>query len=124
MDTSVRDRYIETIDSAYAPAVIELDRIVMETGPQLEPRIAYGILMYVLEGRVRPWVAAISTTKKGFQLRFLAGTLMDDPAKILRSGTGPLKTIDFTSIDDIDADVVRTYVAEALARNEELRATV
>lgn len=115
-----RETYFESIDSEFLPAVRLLDRLVTDVGPQLETRVAYGILVYSLpEAKRSQWICAVSVTTKGAQLRFLYGYLLDDPRGVLRAGTGILRTIDFASADEIDEQLVTDYVTRALEKWDE-----
>lgn len=122
MGSSARETYIDSIDRRFAPLVRELDRIVTTACPDLEPAIKYRILMYALAGDFRSWVCAIDARKNAVCLRFLFGALLDDPRGVLRPGTSSLKTIDYASLDQVDAGLVADYVAEAVARHDEFKA--
>ena len=88
MDGSARDTYVLGIDARVAPLVIELDRLVLDAGPDLEPAIKYQMLMYALKGDYRAWVCAIDAhPRKAVGLRFLYGALLDDRGGVLRPGT-------------------------------------
>lgn len=122
MSGSVRDSYIASIDPAFVPAVLALDSAVMAVRADFDTRISYKMLNYALDGDFRHWICAIRVTKKAFQLRFLYGVLLDDPRGVLRGGTGILRTIDFASREDIDAQLVADYVSDAVSRLDEFKA--
>jgi hypothetical protein len=123
MGASVRETYLEGVDPRVAPVVIELDRLVMEAGPDLVPAVRYRMLMYALKGDYRAWVCAIDAhPRMAVGLRFLYGTLLDDPRAILRPGTSSLSTLDVASLEEVDAGAVAGFVREAVARHEELKA--
>ncbi|MBE0476703.1 MAG: DUF1801 domain-containing protein [Coriobacteriia bacterium] len=94
----------------------------MQAWPELVKKISYGMLMYALSGDFRHWVCAIDAHKKPFRLRFLYGTLLEDPARRLRSGTSHLSNLDFPSLEDIDVMLVASYVREAASRHDEFKA--
>lgn len=48
--------------------------------------------------------------------------ILDDPRRVLRSGSSVLKTWDFAFDEVIDPDAVGAYVAEAVARYDEYKA--
>ena len=122
MSGSVRDSYIAGIDPAFAPAVLALDSAVMAVRDDFDTRIYYRMLTYALDGDFRHWIRAIDAHKKPFKLRFLYGVLLDDPRGVLRAGTGILRTIDFASREDIDAQLVTDYVREGVSRLNEFKA--
>jgi len=122
MSCSVRDSYIANIAPAFGPAVLALDSAVVAVRADFDTRIFYRMLTYALDGDFRHWICAIDARKKPFKLRFLYGVLLDDPRGVLRAGTGILRTIDFASLEDIDAQLVTDYVREAVSRLDEFKA--
>lgn len=126
MGESARDAYIATLDPVFAPAVLALDAAIMAACEDFEARFSYGILLYGLGGDFRHWVVAIDCGKPGspkraVHVRFLYGVLLDDPQGVLRSGTSTLKTIDFASPDDIDAQLVGAFVSDAVPLLDEFK---
>jgi len=120
---SARETYVLGIDARVAPLVLELDRLVMSSGPDLEPAIKYQMLMYALKGDFQSWVCAIDAhPRKAVGLRFLYGALLNDPGGVLRPGTSSLRTLDVASLAAIDAGLVAGFVREAVGRHEELKA--
>ena len=79
-------------------------------------RHTYGLLVYTFGQRWHAWVVAIGVTAKVINLRFLFGQQLDDPPGLLRPFT-PAATIDYTSAEDIDPEVVTAYVREAAAKH-------
>jgi hypothetical protein len=94
------------------------------TRADFDIRIFYGMLAYRLGADLRHWICAIGAPNKPFPLRFLCGLLLDDSRGVLRAGTGILRTIDFASRQDIDAQLVTGYANEAVARIDEFKAQV
>jgi hypothetical protein len=124
MSGSACDSYIASIDPGFVPAVLALDSAVMVVRADFDTRVFYRMLTYALNGDFRHWICAIDAHKKPFHLRFLYGVLFDDPRGVLRAGTGILRTIDFASRADIDAQLVTDYVSEAVSRLDEFKAQV
>lgn len=122
MTDPARDEFLSGIEERFAPIVVEIDRAIRQAAPELESRISYGMLTYTLGKDRRAWVCAIGTTKKAVCLRFLYGTYLSDPGKLLRPGTSTLSTIDYTTLDQVEAAVVAEYVAEAVAHHAEFKA--
>jgi hypothetical protein len=114
--------YLAGIDPRAAPLVIALDEAIRTAHPDFDVAIKYRILMYALRGDWRTWVCAIDATKKGVCLRFLYGVLLDDPRRVLRSGSSVLKTWDMGFNDVVDPTAVGAYVTEAVARYGEYKA--
>jgi len=116
MSDSALDTFTEGIDPDFVPAVLALHRAVMAVRPDFETRISYKMLMYYLAGDIQHWICAVNASKNAAHLRFLYGVLMADPRGLLRAGTGQLRTIDFASLEEIDAELVAEYVTEALSK--------
>ena len=122
MTEDIRDSYIAGLDPKWAPLLLALDRAIMAVRPDFGRRVAYGLLMYTLGGDTRHWVCATGATKKGVNLRFLWGVLLSDPRGVLRAGTGVLRTIDFPTLESVDAELVREYLTEAISKMEYYKA--
>ncbi len=122
MSDPARDDLIARVEKRFAPIAVEIDRAIRQAAPELESRISYGMLTYILGKDRRAWVCAIGTTKNAVCLRFLYGTYLSDPGKLLRPGTSTLSTIDYTLLAQVDAGVVAAYVREAVAHHAEFKA--
>jgi len=57
-------------------------------------------------------------TSKLVCLRFLWGVLLEDKHKVLRAGTGILRTIDYPAGSEVNAQLVAEYVAEAISKRD------
>src|SRR3981081_3120017 len=123
VNSSALETYLLGVDKSAAPLVIALDKVVRDANPKFDVAIKYKILMYGMHGDFRTWVCAIDANKKGVALRFLYGVLLDDPRRVLRAGTSVLKTWDFALDEVIDSKAVHAYVAEAVARSDDYRAS-
>jgi hypothetical protein len=111
------ESYLATVDPRFAPTVRALADALSVADPSLSSWIGYRMLMYARGSRKREWICAIGTSSKAAHLRFLHGDLLDDPAGVLRAGTSTLKTIDVTSAEHVDRDLVIAYVREAVAKH-------
>jgi hypothetical protein len=116
LDTYLAEMATRGVDPRAVSTVRTLDRVIGETGPDLESTVKYKILMYALHGDWRTWVCAIDATRKGVSLRFLYGVILDDPRGVLRAGSSVLKTWDFGFDEAIDPEAVGLYVAAAIAK--------
>ena len=114
-DPTALEAYLELADGRHALLVRELDRIIVAASPSLQSAVRYRILMYGLDGRYRDWVCAIDARAKVVSLRFLHGDRLQAPAGVLRPGSTTMGTIDLTSLDQIDADLVTDLVRQATA---------
>jgi hypothetical protein len=123
MSDEARATFLRDVDPRHAPIVIELDRAVRDAHPDFDVGIYYRQLTYALGGDFKNWVVAIGGTKRGAALRFLYGRLMSDPRKVFRgAANSPLRTIDVASVEDVDAQLIRDYVREAVSKFEEFKA--
>lgn len=123
MDESVLTTYLATVDPERAPTVVELDRIVLATCPEINTKISYGQLAYTLGDRWSEWICAIDAKPKGsIAFRFLYGVLLDDPRGVLRCGTGPLCSIDIPDGSAVDTALVADYLRDAVAKFDRFKA--
>jgi hypothetical protein len=123
MSESVLEEYIASlVDPRGERAVRELDRIIKRAHPGLDQAIKYKILMYGLNGDFRTFVCAINSGRRHVAVNFLYGVMLDDPKKVLRAGSSVLMSWDFGFEEEIDAEGLSAYVAEAVRRNPEYRA--
>jgi len=117
------EEYLAGVDPKAAPLVVALDEAVRDAYPEFTVAIKYKILMYAIAADWRTWVCAIDATRKGVSLRFLYGVLLDDPRHVLRAGSSVLKTWDFGFDDVVDRAAIGAYVAEAVTRYPEYKAS-
>jgi hypothetical protein len=123
MSAPVLEEYIATLADPRGERVVrELDRVIRTTQPDLEVAIKYRILMYALQGDFHTWVCAINSGRRRVALNFLYGVMLDDRRKVLRAGSSVLMSWDFEFDEEINAEAVGAYVAEAVRRNPEYRA--
>ena len=113
------EQYLGGVDEAARPTVRALDTAIRDAEPSFDVAVKYRMLMYTLDARWRPWVAAVGTSSSAVQLRFLWGVLMADPLGVLRPGSSTLMTWDLPYGADVDAAAVTAYVREALAHRGE-----
>lgn len=116
MTPSALDTYLAGIDQRWAPLVLALDRAIRDARPDLDSRIYYRMLTYAHPGDFQRWICAIDAREKVVCLRFLFGSLLDAPAGLFRAGSTTMRTIDYTSLDQIDAQLVAGLVTQAVAR--------
>ncbi|HVC77897.1 MAG TPA: DUF1801 domain-containing protein [Candidatus Micrarchaeaceae archaeon] len=117
------ETYLEGVDPRAKPLVIALDKAIRKARPDFDVAIKYGLLMYALHSDWRIWVCSIGAGPNGVALRFLYGVLLDDPRRVLRSGSSVLKTWDIALDDKVEATAVGAYVLEAVARYDEYKAS-
>jgi hypothetical protein len=111
------EAYLASVRPDAQPAVRRLAQAIDATGVNFDRRFTYGAFVYTFEQRWHDWVVAISVTRKAVNLRFLYGQRMADPAGLMRPGSTTAGTIDYGSADDIDPELVTTYVQEAVSQH-------
>ena len=74
------------------------------------------MLVYSLGTDKARWVVAIDVRPAVVVVRFLWGTLLDDPRGLLRGGTSTLMNVDLASADALEPAVIADFVAQAVAR--------
>lgn len=122
MSSPIVEEYIASlVDPRGEPAVRELDRIIRETRPDLEPAIKYKILMYGHNGDFHTWVCAINSGRRRVSLNFLYGVMLADARHVLRPGSSVLMSWDFDFDKEIEPAAVAAYVAEAAAKNDDYK---
>ncbi len=122
MSDSTRDTFVQGVATEFVPVVLALDRAVA-AGADLDTRISYQMLTYAVAGDFRHWICAIGVSKKAVNLRFLFGSLLNDPAGRFRAGTSPiLRTLDFASVEEVDEQMVTDYVRDAVSHLDYFRA--
>lgn len=119
---SALETFLAGIDARFVPIVQALDGAVLRARPDFDTVIKYRMLTYTLNNDYWRWICAIGVTKHAVCLRFLYGTMLDDPRGVLRAGTSILKTLDITSLEQIDTQLVTDYVSEAVAKYEAFKA--
>jgi hypothetical protein len=122
MTPSALHTYIAGIDQRWAPLVLALDRAIRGARPDLDSKVYYRMLSYAHSGDFRHWICAIDARDKVVCLRFLFGSLLDAPPGLFRAGTTTMRTIDYTSLDQVDAQLVANLVTQAVARLADYKA--
>ncbi|MCL5735968.1 MAG: DUF1801 domain-containing protein [Actinobacteria bacterium] len=121
MSGPAKEAFLQSIDPKFIPLVEKLEQAVSSARPDFDTRYSYKMLIFTLGKDFRRWICAISVTRNAVNLRFLYGFLLDDPQSVLRPGTSILSTIDFTSPEGIDVDLVTSYVWEAVDKLKQFK---
>ena len=121
MNSPALDAYLADVAPAWAPMITELDEAVMGAGVAFDTKVRYRMLTYAIGLDWHRWVCAIGVSGGKVNLRFLLGTSLTDPKRVLRGGTSTLMTWDIAPTDEIDADAVAAYVREAAAAHRRQR---
>jgi hypothetical protein len=124
MSDAALEAYIAGIDTSRAPLVMALDSAIVGAHKELDVAIKYRMLTYALGGDFYRWICAIDAhPRKAVCLRFLYGVLLDDTRQVFRGApTSILRTIDFASIEQFDAQLVTGYVRDAVSKFDQFKA--
>ena len=110
------EEYIEKHES-YGEALTLLRRIMNST--EMEEILKWSIPTYTINGKN---VCGIGAFKNHFGIWFFNGVFLKDEHKLLRNAqegkTKAMRQMIFTSIDDINKDLVLLYVKEAIANQK------
>lgn len=116
---------------AYLPAqelaiVSVLRDLILEGIPNVREKLAYNVPYYYKNSRAcfiwPPSIPWGNTNIKGVQLGFCNGYLMRDDLNYLEKGARKqVYWKEFTSISEIDADILKAYIYEAVAIDEQVK---
>lgn len=102
-----------------------LRRIILECIPNCTEKLSYNVPYYKGHTNICfAWPASVlwgkTQTYEGVRLGFVSGHLMYDDINYLEEGNRKyVRCRDFRSIDEIEEDVLRAYIYDALRVDEE-----
>jgi hypothetical protein len=102
---------------------IRLRNSILETAPMLREKLSYGVPYYFLKKRICfiwPASAPIPGKTPGVALGFCEGHLMaNEEGLLLAEGRKQVLMIHYTSVSQINPDLVRQWVHEAILISEQ-----
>lgn len=105
----------------FSQTVIQLDQSIHRAAA-LDSAIKWRQLTYAVDGDYHYWICAINITKKLVTLRFHFGSLLSDPAGVLRKGESQwMRSLDFKPGEEVDRELVGRLVGEAVGKKEEFK---
>lgn len=93
-----------------------LQGLMRECAPEATEKMYYGLPMWL--GKQTP-LAWISPTKRGITFGFTFGREFDDPYDLLRGDGTHARHVKIASVGDANREALRSYVQQALARDEQ-----
>lgn len=119
------DDFLEYLPERERIIVDILRELVLETIPEASEKLAYNVPYYYRHSRVCfIWPASVPWGKvklNGVQLGFCNGSLINDDSGYLERGDRKYVLAQtFTDPADIDIDLIRTYLYDAVAIDEQL----
>ncbi|MGE3804531.1 MAG: DUF1801 domain-containing protein [Gemmataceae bacterium] len=116
-DASQRiDAYIAKAAPFAQPICTKLRQLIHQADKRIEEDWKWGSPNFSLNGML----CSIGAFKQHVNLVFFRGALIKDSKKLFEAGAGKqLRTIRFTSVDDIQGPVIVAYLKEAVKVNEQ-----
>jgi hypothetical protein len=85
----------------------------------LAEAVKWGRLTFTVDGDWHHWLCAIAVTKRGVNLTFHKGALLDDPAGVLNGGGRYVRQLPYEKAA-ADPDAVTALVREAIAHQTDM----
>ena len=94
--------------------IVTILRLLMrETAPDAKETISYGILAY----KRNHIIAVLNPTKNGITFAFSRGAEFEDKFGLLQGVGKVSKNVRFKSVGDVNEEVIRYYIKQALERD-------
>lgn len=109
------DDYIDKSPTEYIPIIEILRKVILGTLPTIQEKISYGIPFYYHYGPL----CYINPRKKVVDLGFSKGYALSNKQGVLESkNRSHVQTISFDSSANINTEVIREIILEAIMINE------
>lgn len=106
--------YIENLPDHKRGIALELRSIILNSIPGVEEQYKYKCPFYVYRGLL----CYLSPTKNGMYIGFIKGTsLQDEDQRLTGEHLKQIRHLNFNSISDIDEDVVKDFLFQAVEVN-------
>lgn len=117
------DDFWEYIPAEEVKLTKYLRSIILECMPDATEKFAYNVPFYYRHSRIfYLWPASVAwgRIKTGVLLGFCRGILLQDELNYLdKSGRQEMASETFTSISEVDADLLKAYIFEAMELDEQ-----
>lgn len=115
--------FTQSASPAVAAIVERIDAAIRSPGLELDRAVKWGQLTYAQDGDFHHWICAVRITRHFVGLSFHFGGLLNDPAGILIAGGSKfLRKIEYRRAEEVDPNVIRDFVAQAIAKLDDFRA--
>ena len=118
------DDFWEYIPAEEATLVKYLQSLILECLPDATEKLAYNVPFYYRHSRVfYLWPASVAWggIKAGVVFGFCRGILLEDEINYLdKSGRKEMATKTFNNITEVDADLLKAYIFEAIELDEQV----
>ncbi len=120
------DEFLDFLSNEELKLVQHLRQIILECIPACQEKLAYNVPFYYRHSRICfIWPSSIPWGKvkeEGVMLGFSKGNQLNDELDYLEKGERKqVYTKTFFTIKDIDIDLIKTYLFEAVALDEQLK---
>ncbi|OGU27501.1 MAG: hypothetical protein A2057_05245 [Ignavibacteria bacterium GWA2_35_9] len=120
------DDFLEYLPEDELKIVNRLRQLILDCIPDCVEKLSYNVPYYYRHSRICfIWPASVpwgNVKMKGVQLGFCNGNKLNDEIKYLERGNRKqvyIKT--FYDVKDIETDLLRSYILEAVMRDEKLK---
>ena len=119
----VKKIYISKINPDFRAIVESITKTIESTDKNLVCAVKWGRLTYGLSGDFHHWICGIAQTKKGINLIFHFGGILDDKEKKFISGDSFfLRKLEYSAISDVEEKVIKDFVKQAICKLEYFKA--
>ena len=128
-DVSFRniDEFLDYLPEAELKTVNLLRKIIFDCVPNIKEKLSYNVPFYKKnKGMFFIWPASILWGKKksysGIRFGFQQGYLLRDDLNILNKGNRKqMYYLDYLNLNDVDLDILKTYIFDAVLVDEQLK---
>jgi hypothetical protein len=117
---SIVDRHLPDLDDARRTTAERLIELILGELPDTQHERKWGQLTFTRDGDWHHWICAVSPTKKAVKLVIHKGALVDDPRGALLGSGRYMRSIPFSSPDEIDPGVVAPILRQAADRQHQM----
>jgi hypothetical protein len=122
-ERAIVDEHLPDLDQRWRSTVERLVGLILGELPHADHARKWGQLTFTRDGDWHHWICAIAPGNKEVRLMFHKGALLADPHDAMEGKGRYLRTIHFRAPDEINPDVVRAILREAVARQREMLPT-
>jgi hypothetical protein len=117
---SIVDRHLPDLEGARRTTAERLIELILGELSDAQNERKWGQLTFTREGDWHHWICAVSPTKKAVKLVIHKGALLEDPRGVLEGSGRYMRSIPFSSPDEIDSRVVTPILRQAADRQREM----
>jgi hypothetical protein len=108
--------YFQDLDEWLRPTVERLIDVVLEALPDAQYEREWGRLTFTCNGDWHHWLCAIAPGRRAIRLLVHKGALLTDPGGVLEGDGRYLRSMTFSSPEDVDPGVIVPILREAAAK--------